>query len=197
MGVTPNSDQIFASAAARRGGGRRENLIRIRGYPHFFDLLVTVTPSFFTENVKISAKTPRTEPKNGKSEKKWKKKSYFLSSNIWYGWGRNSQFDTVGGDFKFYSVRLGEIVNPSDTVGGGGQIPPIRLGEIPNYSRTVGGDLKSLRYGWGREKIPPIRLGEKEKSLWYGWGRGKIPPVRLGGFHNSLRYGWGSFFCQK
>ena len=66
MGVTPKSDEIFASAAARRGGGRRrreapteagaaasggrrENFIRLRGYPHFFDWWVRGSPIFFTE----------------------------------------------------------------------------------------------------------------------------------------------------
>ena len=59
VGVTPNPDQIFASAAklayrsavrrSRQTGGRRENLISVRGYPHFFDWWARGIPIFFTE----------------------------------------------------------------------------------------------------------------------------------------------------
>ena len=50
VGGTPNPDEISRRpAGAARGGGRRENLIRVRGYPQFFDWWVRGTPTFFTE----------------------------------------------------------------------------------------------------------------------------------------------------
>ena len=48
-----------AASRSRASGGRRENLIRVRGSPHFFDLWVRGTSTFFTENVEFSAKTVR------------------------------------------------------------------------------------------------------------------------------------------
>ena len=39
-------------------GGRQENLIWVRGSPHYFDLRVRGTRTFFTENAEFSAKTP-------------------------------------------------------------------------------------------------------------------------------------------
>ena len=102
VGVTPNPDQIFTSAAARaapagRGasrasGGRRENLIRVRGYPHFFDLWVRGTPTFLTENVEFSAKTPRT--RNVQKDPKVRRKSQIFSYYVTIWWGRNPQ---IGG----------------------------------------------------------------------------------------------------
>ena len=89
MGVTPKSDEIFASAAARRGsglrrrfapppasaaasGGRRENFIRVRGYPQFFDWWVRGSPIFFTEksSFRRAQHHPQTHPQPKLGNKK-------------------------------------------------------------------------------------------------------------------------------
>ena len=82
-------------------GGRRENLIRVRGYPHFFDLWVRGTPTFFTEKSSFRRPYPINHsktPKFVKFTKKWKKNpklrretqifSYYGS--IWVGVGVKS-----------------------------------------------------------------------------------------------------------
>ena len=77
-------------------GGRRENLIRVRGYPHFFDLWVRGTPTFFTEKSSFRRPYPINHsktPKFVKFTKKWKKiqnwgaKRKFLVIMGRFGWG--------------------------------------------------------------------------------------------------------------
>ena len=61
-GGTPNPP---AAGLRRASGGRRENLIRVRGYHHLFDLWVRGTPTFFNRKVAFSsplATLPDTPP---------------------------------------------------------------------------------------------------------------------------------------
>ena len=62
--------QNFRAVQISHDTGRREILIWVRGYPHFFDFWVRGTPTFFTENIEFSAKTPILGGGGGK----WKKK---------------------------------------------------------------------------------------------------------------------------
>ena len=58
-----------------KSGGRHDNLIWVRGSPHYFDLRVRGTPTFFTENAEFSPKTPQKKSNMGnfkKSEEKLK-----------------------------------------------------------------------------------------------------------------------------
>ena len=61
----PLAARSAASGRSRASGGRNENLIRVRGSPHYFDLRVRGTPTFFTENVEFLAKTPQKKSNLG------------------------------------------------------------------------------------------------------------------------------------
>ena len=54
VGITPNPDQIFASAAARAA----EPGVGARGFPHFLDLWLRGTPASSNRTSQSSNRTP-------------------------------------------------------------------------------------------------------------------------------------------